>query len=1087
MVRQAALRIDDLNIGDVVLDIKKNVNGTITGINGTTVHILFPGSAIAQSWMRLGGLALSSPPPPPIADNQLLPSALSTTKKRALSDHVKKSNGKKKKVDNVVNNDVNNDVINNVINNVEKRGRKKKADITNANNNNVGGTTTALDVTNANDNNVGGTTTALVVPKEFEPSIEEEVIHVIDDDHDGVGLNDNNVDLNDNNVKCCLGDICQDTNGALQLENCSECKCKIHHICSDDGKCPEGFGCRHATKEGASTTGATTVAAATGYTIRDIATVVTDSDLKSYFGEKQSGATDFYVKVSVVYDLIMNAIFHKKLHKKEIDENNVMMITNDDLTGINKTDDDICQGFYSPAPAAPGLSEEENPSSIIIRYKNSGRGWLMDLTKSSFKHLLNESLISKANPKKTVLARAATTTAVVPTDISEVIKGLDVLYEILGPDYGENDEDCKRAVYVVPAKSMLLKHIYDNVGIEIEFLDKPLLVKAILKTEEDSVTVISFDSLPDTVISCLITMKFCSLEALMKTKNFECIKGFGNNVTTFPSLLVEGDCLASTALLNSISSQKSSSIVKLSYPVDEPTTDVYIQQLKHCQKHDLSCRESVKGKYIIVDADGNLDAKIEVKGRSYYHDLVYAYVCAHCVTTKEAVVMLDTNGCFTKKEVTKLLLCSLYCQIASRKEKDFILLKIMTTMCNSRFIRYLVYNSEKGIIELLKLRASQVDCDFSKVVPRDILATAKHKMIEFLHENLLLYDLALGISIANPKFADDNLDTAPAAVQLKEFEMYVPVNYSDMHEYAYAQLANFDIEDEGSSDDEAIKLRSSSRIMEEKKKKNDAMKNKSNDTPGGLTTTPRSRISSRGSAGGKVTKKAAAAKSAAKSTKRKYNDGLCSGLSEEFCDNMYYDFNDENYDFDGQDFKHQRAEGPTQNRQAEQAELDLKKLADQVALDRKKLEDQKELDLKQLADQQALELKKLDDQRELDLKQLADQKELNLKQLQHQQELQLKQLDVQIALSQKELDHQKELDLKQLELQHQTLANSHKRDELYIDALKTVATGAVSSVKTTEDNIRLREALTTASTESRKREQELMEFITNYTKVVNSK
>ena len=58
MVRSCALLIDDLYVGDVVLDTKKNVNGTITSINGTTANILFPGNTIPQSWVKLAGLAI---------------------------------------------------------------------------------------------------------------------------------------------------------------------------------------------------------------------------------------------------------------------------------------------------------------------------------------------------------------------------------------------------------------------------------------------------------------------------------------------------------------------------------------------------------------------------------------------------------------------------------------------------------------------------------------------------------------------------------------------------------------------------------------------------------------------------------------------------------------------------------------------------------------------------------------------------------------------------------------------------------------------------------------------------------------------
>lgn len=61
MVRPRALVIDDLHVGDVVLDTKKNVNGTITSINGTTANILFPGNTIPQSWVKLAGLAIVKP------------------------------------------------------------------------------------------------------------------------------------------------------------------------------------------------------------------------------------------------------------------------------------------------------------------------------------------------------------------------------------------------------------------------------------------------------------------------------------------------------------------------------------------------------------------------------------------------------------------------------------------------------------------------------------------------------------------------------------------------------------------------------------------------------------------------------------------------------------------------------------------------------------------------------------------------------------------------------------------------------------------------------------------------------------------
>ena len=108
MVRQAVLRVEDLHIGDVVSHNKKNVNGRITSIIGTTVQILFGDNPKPESWIRLAGLTLLSPSPP-------------------IAPHVVPKLKKTADIVNNVNNDVNNDVDNNVDNNVKKKGRKKKA------------------------------------------------------------------------------------------------------------------------------------------------------------------------------------------------------------------------------------------------------------------------------------------------------------------------------------------------------------------------------------------------------------------------------------------------------------------------------------------------------------------------------------------------------------------------------------------------------------------------------------------------------------------------------------------------------------------------------------------------------------------------------------------------------------------------------------------------------------------------------------------------------------------------------------------------------------------------------------------------
>jgi hypothetical protein len=547
-------------------------------------------------------------------------------------------------------------------------------------------------------------------------------------------------------------------------------------------------------------------------------------------------------------------------------------------------------------------------------------------------------------------------------------------------------------------------------------------------------------------------------EALIKKKSLTTVKGFGtSSLTTFPSLVKDGDRIASS-ILNDIRRQKGSSIIEFSYPVDAqgdaPVANVHIQQLKHSKEYDMSFRESTKASYIIVNSNGSLSAKTEVGGKMVQDDILFKYVSAHFVISKEAAIMLEKDG-YSKKEITKLLLCGVYCRIKMRNEKEFILLKILTVMCNKPPTCYLVYNTEKRSIELLKLNISQIDCDFSTVVPDDTLVAAKDKMIEFLYHSHLLFDLSLGINIANPKFDSTDLETASNELQIKEISIYVPSNYEEFHAAAHAHLdAYYDDEIDESSDHSTPK-RQSRRIGDKEKlqkekekleKENEKLEKENEKLEKDKTP---------------AAKKYVAKKSAAKRKRSMVSDGADNDRLYDGADNDRLDDHDRFHEEINDTYKHP----VQQNKHPVQQDSSSERLIYQIMEQQRK--DNVELQLRNLESQEKrlhneLEEKKLHN--ELEEKKL--QNELELKKLQN--ELELKKLQVQNEARAKEASSNNEL------------------FELAITKIVEFGKEAVSSKNVVEENSKLQAKDVRSTTESNERVATTEKFALEVIKAMKS-
>jgi hypothetical protein len=1091
MVRPRALLIDDLHVGDVVLDTKKGVNGTITSINGTTANILFPGNAIPQSWVKLAGLSIVRPN----LEEHIGQAGSKRKGKASNANDANVKGGKKHKKTTVINDGVINDNIDNVINAGVINAAVINAGVINDDVINDDGINDDV----VNDGVINGsavtTTRKDDIPLDLLPTLEEhnevapnleeynDVDPILEEHNDETdykeGDRNNETDPNKNNEvnsnKCCLGNECKAINLDIQLANCSECKCEIHHVCTEEGICPEYYGCRRDANTTITARDANVTITANArdvtandardcgiadITIADIATASFPSDNIKHFFSDGTGK-DCYINMKQLFLIISNYVLNAKETNKEIDESNIMMITADDRRGIDKDDDSSCIGYYSPP------TSNSTGGTLAIRYKGTKRGWLIDLKNEDFRKLVNKGFITYKKPSALVPVSAPASSSA-PVDIEKEVSELQVqLY--IDSTYGEEFE-CKKAVYIVVAKSMLLSRVYQSVYDEavqgLEDLNHPLLVKVLVKTEENEVTICSYESLPSMESSFLIHMKSSLFDALVKKKSLTTVKGFGaSSLTTFPSLVKDGDRKASSILHDTISRQKGSSTIKFSYPVsaqgDAPVTSVHIQQLKHSKEYDMSFRESTKASYIIVNSDGSLHAKTEFDGKMVQHDILFKYVCAHFVISKEAAIMLEKDG-YSKKEITKLLLCNVYCRIKTRKEKEFILLKVLTVVCNKPPTCYLVYNTEKRSTELLKLNISQIDCDFSKVVPDDTLVAAKDKMIEFLYHSHLLFDLSLGINIANPKFDSMDLETASKELQIKEISIYVPLNYPDFHEAAHAHLDSYyddESDDDKSSDHSISPKRQSRRINDKEKLEKEKEKLQKGKEKLEKDKTPAAKTPA-------ANKSAAASKSSSKRKRSKRNsDGADNDRLDDGADNDRFDeeFNDHGQNY-YDTYKH-----PVQQDNSSERLL-------QVMEQQRK--DYVELQLRNLESQEK--------SRQLELKKLQFRSDLEVK----NHELEVQKLALHNELEEKKLTLQNELELKKLQVQNEARAkeasNNNGLFELALTKMVELGKEAVSSKNVVEENSKLQAKNDRATVESNERVANTEKFTLEMIKAMKS-
>ena len=809
MVRTPKLSIKDLKIDQRLIHTNKKISGTICTIKVDSFQIKWDDNKI-ETWRNTNFLALDNSSSTPLVTkvtkqkNVLKKNALKNGKSRHIDankidvstndgSNIAKNNGnatneipfylmpsmKENNVsisnrdDNDINNkfdddnDINNEIDDNDINNkIDDNDTSNEHDDNDINSNHddkdISNNHDDSDISNDHDDND------------------------INNDHDDNDINNNHDDKVSD--KCCVGNNCEGSKvGVNFLEKCSTCRTPIHHLCSEDGRCPKGFGC------GATTTSNTpknsnadgSNKAKDGITIDDISVLTFQTnDYKDFF-PSDKGLKKIYMTVGALRGYI--ELFKEKALRngRQFDESEMMMITSDLPTGIAKDDPSIYEGFFAPP------SPEIQFAQLLIKHGNTGLGWLMDLPLHSFKSMVHSGKIRYSRPSATASATTAAVTVTVTapsdtSDISAVVSKLEVVSQTLDDDILEN---CRKAIYQIPPTSLLAKKLMDT---ESKLLSSPILVKVYSGKEDTTIASYDFSDTTgdgDSELGQQFFFKVRSTEfnALVKTKNFETIKGFSGSITTFPSVVTADDTHSQTSsLVKTITSQKSNNVIKV---ICEPAINICIQQLRFSNATSQDSRQSTRQQYIILKSDETFDGDVVCGKKNLNHDILFRHTVSHVVITREKAVMRDATGLLSTKEIAKLLICNLYCHIASRKEKDLILLKILTTTCNSSDMFYLVYNVEKKSIELLKLVVSQLQCNFSRAVPPDTLATARDKMVKYLSDSLLLFDISLGINLSNPNFASlDDMPTAIKRLQESDIERYVPSNYQEFHKVARRHL-----------------------------------------------------------------------------------------------------------------------------------------------------------------------------------------------------------------------------------------------------------------------------------------------------------
>jgi hypothetical protein len=473
-----------------------------------------------------------------------------------------------------------------------------------------------------------------------------------------------------------------------------------------------------------------------------------------------------------------------KLVSVDVDEDNLYMKSPSSPSGIDKNDEFVCEGSYCTCDASDGSKE----ISICVRYGNTSKGWLVDLSIDSFRKLVNrgKARYSPPVPVSTPVPVSNPTPAAT-FDTKTTVEGLKITLGTLDRCYVETMDQFKKTVLTVPENSLLLSEISRRLQMDVPL---PFLVKVLERDQETLVA--SYDPVLNSDKYCLTMMASTDFIALSKANNFEHIRGFGNSVTTFPPLIADVDSHHSTSgdLISAIEAQRRNDPIRVTTPSGNM---LCIQKLKFSTMFSQDTRSSAKSQYVILKSDGTQDNEVTVGGRLLNHDILYRYYVSHIVATKEATIVIEVDRSVSKREVQKLVACNMYCRTASRGESDFILLKVMTQMDrNAPPTFYLVYSVEEEVVEMLRLNTSQVTCDFFRAVPADTLASAKLKMIDFLTERNLLFDISRGINISNPNYASSDCDSASRSLQETEFNMFVPLNYVAEHQVARDQLSGRD-------------------------------------------------------------------------------------------------------------------------------------------------------------------------------------------------------------------------------------------------------------------------------------------------------
>ena len=630
-----------------------------------------------------------------------------------------------------------------------------------------------------------------LIPPDLMPSLEEFGVNDTSDNdsnqNNGIhGDNDDSSDRNDNRKinssdQCCVGDNCDGSKlNITVLEFCSNCKTPVHHICSVEGRCPKDFGCGAKETDTGYKDGTTVV---DDIIVKDMCVVAITDKLEDFF-EKSSTARKIYIKTSVLHGFVRQYVDRMKLASVDVDEDNLFMKSTSSPSGIDKNDEFVCEGSYCTCDASDGSKE----ISICVRYGNTSKGWLVDLSIDSFRNLVNrgKARYSPPVPVSTPVPVSNPTPAAT-FDTKTTVEGLKVTLGTLDRCYVETMDQFKKTVLTVPENSLLLSEISRRLQMDVPL---PFLVKVFERDQE--VLVASYDPVLNSDKSCLIMMASTDFIALSKANNFEHIRGFGNSVTTFPPLIADVDShlSASGDLMSAIEAQKRNDPIRVTTPSGNM---LCIQKIKFSTMFSQDTRSSAKSQYVILKSDGTQDNEVTVGGRLLNHDILYRYYVSHIVATKEATIVIEVDKSVSKREVQKLVACNLYCRTASRGESDFTLLKVVTQMDrNAPPTFYLVYSVEEEVVEMLRLNTSQVTCDFFRAVPADTLASAKLKMIDFLTERNLLFDISRGINISNPNYADSDCDSASTSLQETEFNMFVPLNYVAEHQVARHQLSGRD-------------------------------------------------------------------------------------------------------------------------------------------------------------------------------------------------------------------------------------------------------------------------------------------------------